>query len=121
MSGFGLGEKRKNDNQNNQTRKPSVKAQIEKSNRKAQPATISASTNPTLPSHMVLTKGPHLRESAKEMSRRKDKLEEEFRLIAEHTKANVTEESSISRLDENKIHNRYLDIGRCSCSGMNVS
>ena len=63
---------------------------------------------------MVLTKGPHLRESAKEMARRKDKLEEEFRLIGEHTKANVKAESIIGRLETNKTHNRYLDIGKCS-------
>ena len=82
--------------------------------RKVQSATISTSIDPSLPSHMVLTKGPNLRESAKEMARRKDKLEEEFRLIAEHTKANVKAESNIGRLEKNKIHNRYLDIGKCS-------
>ena len=63
---------------------------------------------------MLMTKGPSLRESAKEMARRKDNPEVEFRLIAEHTRANVIAESSIGRLEKNKAHNRYLDIGKCS-------
>ena len=49
-----------------------------------------------------------------EMARRTDKLGEEFRLITEHTKANVKAESGIGRLEKNNTHNRYLDIGKCS-------
>ena len=75
---------------------------------------ISTSTDPSLPPHMVLEKGPNLRESAKEMAGRKDKLDEEFKLIADYTRINVKKDSKIGRLEKNRLHNRYVDIGRYS-------
>ena len=80
----------------------------------AQDNTHSTSTDPSLPPHMLLEKGPNLRESAKEMAGRKDKLEEEFKLIANHTRVNVKKESKVGRLEKNKPHNRYVDIGKYS-------
>ena len=59
---------------------------------------------------MVLEKGPNLREGAKEMAGRKEKLEEEFKLIGEHTRLNVKKESKVGRLEKNKLHNRYVDL-----------
>ena len=75
---------------------------------------ISTSTDPSLPPHMVLEKGPNLREGAKEMAGRKDKLEEEFKLIGDHARVNVKKESKVGRLEKNKPHNRYVDIGKYS-------
>ena len=39
-------------------------------------------------------------------------LDEEFKLLADHTRANVKKESKIGRLEKNKPHNRYVDIGK---------
>ena len=83
----------------------------EKTERKPE-AKILTSSDPFLPTHMVLEKGPSLRESAKEMAGRKGKLEEEFKMIGEHARANFQKETSVSRLEKNLIHNRYLDIGK---------
>ena len=83
----------------------------EKTERKPE-AKILTSSDPFLPTHMVLEKGLSLRESAKEMAGRKLKLEEEFKMIGEHARANFQKETSVSRLERNLIHNRYLDIGK---------
>ena len=63
---------------------------------------ISTSTDPSLPSHMILEKGPCLRESAKEMAGRKDKLDEEFKLITDHTttRINVKKDSCLVSTEE---------------------
>ena len=74
---------------------------------------VTTSTMPSLPPHMVLTKGPNLREAAKEMAGKKEKLDEEFKLIANYLKVNCKGNGNvISRLEKNKMHNRYLDIGK---------
>ena len=44
--------------------------------------------------------------------RRKEKLEEEFKMIGEYARANFQKERSVSRLEKNLTHNRYLDIGK---------
>ena len=66
----------------------------------------------SLPPHMVLTKGPNLREGAKEMAGAKCKLNEEFKLMADHVRINFKKKCKVGRLENNKPHNRYLDIGK---------
>ena len=61
---------------------------------------IPTSTDPGLPAHMVLEKGPNLREIAKEMAGRKDKLDEEFKLIADYTRINVKKDSKRDQRDK---------------------
>ena len=70
---------------------------------------------------MVLEKGPDLREVAKEMAGRKEMLEEEFKFITDHVRVNGKKESNIGRLEKNKLHNRYADIGKYSTDNMSLS
>ena len=59
-----------------------------------------------------MTKGPNLREGAKEMAGAKCKLDEEFKLMANYVRINFKKECKVGRLEKNKPHNRYLDIGK---------
>ena len=82
---------------------------------------IPTSTDPCLPPHMVLEKGPNLREVAKEMAGRTEELDEEFKLIVDAVRVNSKKESTIGRLEKNKLHNRYTDIGKYSNDNMSLS
>ena len=82
---------------------------------------ISTSTDPSVPPHMALEKGPNLKEDAKEMAGRTEKLDEEFKLITDHvrpSRVNCKRGNSIGGLEKNKLHNRYADIGKYSTDNM---
>ena len=82
---------------------------------------ISTSTDPSVPPHMALEKGPNLKEDAKEMAGRTEMLDEEFKLIADHvrpSRVNCKRGNSIGGLEKNKLHNRYADIGKYSTDNM---
>ena len=94
--------------------KPQFKADAKGKESKCQLISQSKVTTSdlSLPPHMVLTKGPNLREVAKEMAGAKCKLNEEFKLMADHVRINFKKKCKVGRLENNKPHNRYLDIGK---------
>ena len=66
---------------------------------------------PTLPRHLVLDKDATLKEKAKEMAGDTEQLNIEFSRLEEFVKETVIKESTVARLQGNKTHNRYKDIG----------
>ena len=106
--GFGIGIWKKRGKKNQE------KSQTMKRIPVSSQSKISTSTDPSLPPHMVLEKGPNLKEDAKEMAGRTEMLDEEFKLIVDAVRVNSKKESTIGRLEKNKLHNRYADIGKYS-------
>ena len=69
-------------------------------------------SRPCLPPHTVLRKDSSLKDKTKELAGRKVELEEEFSRMEEWVKMEVKDLITVAGLEENKPHNRYIDIGR---------
>ena len=68
-------------------------------------------SSPPTPQHHKLTKDQTLQEKAKKMANDKVLLKSEFFRLEEFVKENIMKETTVAKLEENKAHNRYLDIG----------
>ena len=69
--------------------------------------------DPALPSHSVLQKDDSLKDQVKELAANTKLLDSEFERLGKFVKENVVKESEVAAREENKPHNRYLDIGNC--------
>ena len=76
------------------------------------PAQPEVSQGPPLPDHTVLTKNKELRANAKELAEKKDILEAEYRSLLGYVNKNVNKTRMVAQLDENRVHSRYMDIGK---------
>ena len=76
------------------------------------PAQREVSQGPPLPDHTVLTKNKDLRANAKELAEKTDVLEAEYRSLLGYVNKNINKTRTVAQLDENKLHNRYMDIGK---------
>ena len=76
------------------------------------PAQPEVSQGPPLPDHTVLTKNKELRANAKELAEKKDVLEAEYRSLLGYVNKNVNKTRLVAQLDENRVHSRYMDIGK---------
>ena len=65
-----------------------------------------------MPSHIVLQKDDSLKDNAKALAENKYLLNNEFKQVEDHAKANLQKKTTVGNLDENKAHNRYTDIGK---------
>ena len=65
----------------------------------------------SLPHHIVLKKDSSLKDKTKELAGSKEELEEEFSRMVDWVKRQVQEPSTVAKLEKNKAHNRYIDIG----------
>ena len=53
-----------------------------------------------------------VQEKAKALTDNIDLLNNEFFRLGEYVKENVVKEVTVAKMEENKPHNRYVDIGR---------
>ena len=68
-------------------------------------------SNPPTPQHKALKKDDTLLEEAKKLANNEVVLMREYSRLEEYVKENITNETTVAKLEENKAHNRYLDIG----------
>ena len=66
---------------------------------------------PTLPEHHVLKKDATLKELVKEVAEDEEALDNEYDRIGDYVEEHIHKVSSVARMEENKPHNRYTDIG----------
>ena len=66
---------------------------------------------PPLPEHTILIKNKDLKANAKDLVENKDVLEAEYRSLLGYVNKNINKTRTVAKLDENKEHNRYMDIG----------
>jgi hypothetical protein len=71
-----------------------------------------ATMEPPLPEHTVLKKDDTLKARVKELAESRELLEDEFVRLGEFVKMHVVKESEVANREENRLHNRYIDIGR---------
>ena len=77
-----------------------------------QKLTEDESPTPPLPEHTVLTKGRDLVTNAKDLAENKDILEAEFSSLREYVNKNINKTRMVGQMDENRVHNRYMDVGK---------
>ena len=56
-------------------------------------------------------KDKELRANAKELAGKIGVLDAEYRSMLEYVKKNINKPKTVAKLDENRDHNRYIDIG----------
>ena len=61
--------------------------------------------------HHELKKDKTLQEEAKKLAQDEVQLKSEYSRLEEFVKENIIKETTVAKLEENKAHNRYLDIG----------
>ena len=68
---------------------------------------------PQLCNHIVLRKDEELKKKAADLIKKEDQLEEEFDWLEMYDKGNISKmkPKTVSVLEENRSHNRYIDIG----------
>ena len=62
--------------------------------------------------HTVLTKDKELRANAKDLAGNKELQEAEFRSLQEYVNKNINKTKTVAKMDENRAHNRYTDVGK---------
>ena len=72
---------------------------------------IEAAFTASLPEHARLAKDPSLADQAKVLANSHQLLREEFRELEQFVSQNFTKIPTIGKLEENRAHNRYTDIG----------
>ena len=65
-----------------------------------------------IPKHVVLTKDKELRANAKDLAGNKELQEAEFRSLQEYVNKNINKTKTVAKMDENRAHNRYTDVGK---------
>ena len=80
--------------------------------KESQGRTGSLRRSPTLPTHIVLTKDKELRANAKDLAGNKELQEAEFRSLQEYVNKNINKTKTVAKMDENRAHNRYTDVGK---------
>ena len=68
-------------------------------------------SGPPTPLHHELKKDKTLQEEAKKLAQDEVLLKSEYSRLEEFVKENIIKETTVAKLEENKAHNRYLDIG----------
>ena len=68
-------------------------------------------SGPQTPQHQELKKDKTLQEEAKKLAQDEVQLKSEYSRLEEFVKENIIKETTVAKLEENKAHNRYLDIG----------
>ena len=68
---------------------------------------------PQLCNHIVLRKDEELKKKAADLIKKEDQLEEEFDWLEMYDKGNISKmkPKTVSVREENRSHNRYIDIG----------
>ena len=68
-------------------------------------------SGPPTPQHQELKKDKTLQEEAKKLAQDEVLLKSEYTRLEEFVKENIIKDTNVAKLEENKAHNRYLDIG----------
>ena len=90
------------------------------SNRNIKLLILPVRKDPALPSHSVLQKDDTLQDKVKELAANTELLDSEFERLGKFVKENVVKESEVAAREENKAHNRYLDIGNEMVACLNL-
>ena len=94
-----------------QAKEPAALGKRESTRTKKSPAHRQESQVPPLPDHVVLVKDKELRAKAKDLAGKTGALDAEYRSLLDYVKKNINKPKTVAKLDENRDHNRYIDIG----------